>query len=54
MRIAVSGTHFMGKSTLVDDIINFHHHYRKEDEPYYQLQEEGTTELFLEPSLDSF
>jgi hypothetical protein len=53
MRIAVSGTHFIGKSTLIDDFIKNHPHYKHELEPYYKMQDEKTTELSLEPSLDS-
>lgn len=53
MRIAVSGTHCMGKSTFIDDFIKVHPDYRVESEPYYKLQEESAVELSLEPSLDS-
>lgn len=53
MRIAVSGTHFMGKSTLIRDFIKAHPEYRSEIEPYDQLQETNEMELALEPSLDS-
>ena len=53
MRIAVSGTHFMGKSTLIEDFIKKHPDYKSEIEPYYKLQDEQTMELSLEPSLDS-
>lgn len=53
MRIAISGTHFMGKSTLIEDFIKKYPDYKSEIEPYYQLQEEDSTELGLEPSLDS-
>jgi hypothetical protein len=53
MRIAVSGTHFIGKSTLIKDFIKKHPDYRCEIEPYYKLQDEKTMELSLEPSLDS-
>lgn len=49
MRIAVSGTHFMGKSTLIEDFIKAHPEYSSEAEPYYKLEEEPS----LEPSLDS-
>ncbi len=54
MRIAVSGTHFIGKSTLIEDFIKKHSNYKHEIEPYYKLQDEKTMELSLEPSLDSF
>ncbi len=53
MRIAVSGTHFMGKSTLIEDFIKKHPDYTCEIEPYYKLQDEKTMELSLEPSFDS-
>jgi len=53
MRIAVSGTHFMGKTTLIEDFIGQHPHYKHEIEPYYQLDEEESMEMALEPSLDT-
>ena len=53
MRIAVSGTHFMGKSTLIEDFIKDHPEYKHEVEPYDQLQEVKEMELAVEPSLDS-
>lgn len=53
MRIAISGTHFIGKTTLVEDFIKKHPHYRLEIEPYYKLQGEEAIELSLEPSLES-
>ena len=53
MRIAVSGTHFTGKSTLIEDFRLRYPHYKLEIEPYYQLQDEKTMELGLEPSLES-
>lgn len=37
MRIAVSGTHFIGKTTLIDDFIAKHSDYTKEDEAYQKL-----------------
>ena len=33
MRIAVSGTHFIGKSTLIEDFIKQHPEYKCELEP---------------------
>lgn len=54
MRIAVSGTHGMGKTTLIDDFINKYPAYIKITEPYHQLLEEKSVELSLEPSLESF
>lgn len=48
MRIAVSGTHCIGKTTFIEDFIKAHPEYKYEAEPYHQL------ESVLEPSLDSF
>lgn len=53
MRIAVSGTHFIGKSTLIEDFIKNHPEYKLEIEPYYKLQDEKAIELSLEPTLES-
>lgn len=53
MRIAISGTHFIGKSTLIQDFLNIHPDYTFESEPYYKLQDEQLIELSLEPSLES-
>lgn len=53
MRIAVSGTHFMGKSTLIDDFIKTHPGYIYESEPYYQLEEQDF-EFSPEPTLECF
>lgn len=53
MRIAVSGTHFIGKTTLIEDFLKKHPNYRCEQEAYYKLQDEKEMELSLEPSLDS-
>jgi hypothetical protein len=53
MRIAVSGTHFIGKTTLIEDFIGKNPDYKSEVEPYYQLQDE-VAEGALEPCLDSF
>jgi hypothetical protein len=53
MRIAVSGTHFMGKSTLIEDFIKRHPDYKTEVESYYKLHDELEMELSLEPTLES-
>ncbi len=53
MRIAISGAHFMGKTTLIEDFIEKHPNYKYEIEPYYKLQDEEKMELSLEPSLGS-
>ena len=52
MRIAISGTHFMGKTTLIEDFIAQHPNYRYEEEPYVKLQYEKTIELAVEPSIE--
>lgn len=41
MRIAVTGTHGSGKSTLIDDLIADHPGYAREDEPYWTLVQQG-------------
>ena len=41
MRIAVTGTHFTGKSTFIELITESLKHYEKFKEPYWQLVEEG-------------
>lgn len=52
MQIAISGTHFIGKSTLIKDFIKKHPHYAYEMEPYYQLQNQGVEEFSEELTLD--
>jgi predicted ATPase len=53
MRIAVAGTHAVGKSTLAADLARALPHYRVVEEAYYQLDAEG--HLFADPpSLDDF
>ncbi|MFM1890495.1 MAG: hypothetical protein RLZZ565_1252, partial [Planctomycetota bacterium] len=34
MRIAISGSHSLGKSTVVHDWVTAHPEYRREEEPY--------------------
>jgi predicted ATPase len=53
MRIAVSGTHFSGKSTLVEALSEALPEYTLVEEPYYLLQEEGC-EFAEPPSLEDF
>ena len=55
MRIAVSGTHFSGKSTLVEELSAVLPGYLTVEEPYYLLMEEGHEfdfELQLERSIE--
>jgi hypothetical protein len=37
MRIAVSGTHFIGKSTFIKDFVKTYSHYKCEGEAYHKL-----------------
>ena len=53
MRIAVSGTHFSGKTTLVEALSEALPGYAIVEEPYYLLQEEGY-EFAEMPSLEDF
>lgn len=53
MRIAVSGTHFAGKSTLVEELSAALPEYTAVEEPYYLLEEEGY-EFADPPSLEDF
>lgn len=41
MRIAVTGTHGSGKTTLIDDFIAVHPNYEKVSEPYWHLDQQG-------------
>jgi hypothetical protein len=49
VRIAVSGTHCSGKSTLIDDFLAAHREYLHEPEPYEWLEE-----VAEEPDVDDF
>ena len=53
MLIAISGTHFSGKSTLVEALSEALPHYTAVEEPYVLLAEEG--QAFADPpTLDEF
>lgn len=54
MRIAVSGTHCSGKSTLVEDFVAVHPEYIHEPEPYEWLQEVYGEAPAEEPGVDDF
>lgn len=54
VRIAVSGTHCSGKSTLIDDFLAAHREYVHEPEPYEWLQEVYGEASAQEPSVDGF
>jgi len=53
MRIAVSGTHRTGKSTLVQDLVDCLPGFEAIDEPYLLLEEEGQAFATI-PDLDAF
>lgn len=53
MRIAISGTHFSGKSTLVEALSEALPQYTTVEEPYHLLQEEGYEFAEL-PSIEDF
>ena len=54
MRIAVSGTHGVGKSTLIDDFLRVHPEFEHEPEPYEVLVEEYGEEFSEEPCVEDF
>ncbi len=45
MRIAITGSHSLGKSTVVNDWIAAHPEYRREEEPYRALSLHGPYEI---------
>ena len=53
MRIAISGTHVSGKSTIVDALSEALPQYATVEEPYYLLQEEGY-EFTESPTIEEF
>ena len=53
MRIAISGTHFSGKSSLVEALSEALPEYTIIDEPYHLLSEEGY-EFAEQPSIEDF
>jgi energy-coupling factor transporter ATP-binding protein EcfA2 len=53
VRIAFSGSHRVGKSTLVELLAGALPHYTTVDEPYYLLEEEGY-ECSETPSVEDF
>ncbi|MBS3904746.1 MAG: AAA family ATPase [Simkania sp.] len=53
MRIAISGTHFSGKSTLIAALLEQFPNYTSVDEPYFLLEEDGY-EFSNPPSLEDF
>ncbi len=53
MRIAISGAHFTGKSTLIASLLEQLPGYISVDEPYFLLEEDGY-EFSNPPSLEDF
>lgn len=54
MRIAVSGTHCTGKSTLIEEFLQAHPDFVHEPEPYTVLVEEFGEEFSEEPCVEDF
>jgi hypothetical protein len=54
MRIAVSGTHGVGKSTLIDEFLRTHPAFTHEPEPYTVMVEDFGEEFSEEPSVEGF
>ena len=54
MRIAVSGTHSIGKSTLIDEFLRAHTDFTHEPEPYTVLVEDFGEEFSAEPCEEDF
>lgn len=54
MRIAVSGTHCTGKSTLIDEFLRAHTEFVHEPEPYTVLVDDFGEEFAAEPCVEDF
>lgn len=54
MRIAVSGTHGVGKSTLIDEFLRTHQEFTHEPEPYTVMVEDFGEEFAAEPQVEDF
>ena len=54
MRIAVSGTHGVGKSTLIEEFLRTHREFVHEPEPYTVLVEDFGEEFSDEPNVEDF
>ncbi|KZL12509.1 hypothetical protein PsAD2_03814 [Pseudovibrio axinellae] len=53
MRIAVTGTHGSGKTTLQEDFVDQHQAYEVVQEPYWELAQQGVM-FAQQPSIDDF
>src|SRR5215213_4027889 len=54
MRIAISGTHCTGKSTLIDEFLHTHPEFLHEPEPYTVMVEDLGEEFAEQPCVDDF
>lgn len=54
MRIAVSGTHCVGKSTLIEEFLRRHPNFIHEPEPYEVLVEDYGEEFSAVPNVNDF
>jgi len=54
MKIAISGTHCVGKSTLIDGFLLAHPDFDHEPEPYDALQEQYGESFAASPSAEDF
>lgn len=54
MRIAISGTHGVGKSTLIDEFLDMQPEFTHEPEPYSVLVEDFGEEFAAEPQVEDF
>jgi predicted ATPase len=54
MRIAISGTHGVGKTTLIEEFMRRHPEFLFEPEPYTVLVEDYGEEFSSEPTVDDF
>ena len=54
MRIAVSGTHGVGKSTLIEEFLRVHPEFAHKPEPYVVLVEDYGEEFSAEPCVEDF
>jgi predicted ATPase len=54
MRIAISGTHGVGKSTLIDEFLRRRPEFVHEPEPYTVMVEDLGEEFSAEPSVEDF
>jgi len=54
MRIAISGTHCCGKTTLIEEFLLLHKDFKYEPEAYEALQDELGESFSAEPSAEDF